>query len=525
MSETVRSYSGGKLNAGRTRPRRRHGLHGGIVLIGLMLALVGLFWMTRDSHPVAEFLPTHAAYHIAVPDVLAARTTLAQSPAWARLMDTFGLADARTKLNQDLQVPDWVLNNLVPNTCHVLGNDLNSLSDVTVVTRMSRIGCLLEKARFFFGIGSDPAGGLNLRYLEEPRMYYAVRGRVFLASLSRHNLVELLTLEPDASLAEKAGENDPLLAEQGGDIRGTVIPAKQDLISAYVRSGSFLVTFDDSSAVFKLCARLAPALEEDMSAVFSGLAPRPLAAPPDGMLSFSANLGVPLQEWPGVYGRAIEDPELAGLWQKLAAPAAPGTIAAMFSSVLAMIGPFGPGVCLSWVGVDLNEMIPVPQFVMTVDAEPDAVLQGLAALPAPPEGAKPWDPYARVDAEQKRVRLPLIGGPSLQPAGGAYGGAFLLGTSSAIVDGILGASTPAETLPQPGNIYLDVKPGPCMEAVRALLETYAEAGLLRDFVPGNVADKLQPWLQRSETIRDLTALASYENGTVSMEIRVAAATP
>ena len=52
--------------------------------------------------------------------------------------------ELRRQLASELPMPEWMLRNLLGETIYVTANDVENLSDVIVVTKMSRVGTLIE---------------------------------------------------------------------------------------------------------------------------------------------------------------------------------------------------------------------------------------------------------------------------------------------------------------------------------------------------------------------------------------------
>ncbi|HEX73040.1 MAG TPA: hypothetical protein ENN65_06965, partial [Candidatus Hydrogenedentes bacterium] len=192
MSDVLRSYAGVSLS------RRRHHKRGRrwrwILLIVALAALLAL-WITRDSHPIGALLPADQRYHLYIADPLETRMSLGQSRIWSLAPKGSVWAAIPERLLDGPDVPEWLLNNIFNGPCHVSGADLKNFADPLLLTRMSRIGCLVEKLHWAIpGVESDYAGGLRLRRIPDAGVYYAVRGRTFAVSTSRAALIRALTL-------------------------------------------------------------------------------------------------------------------------------------------------------------------------------------------------------------------------------------------------------------------------------------------------------------------------------------------
>ena len=409
MSDALRTY---EFRHRPRRRRRRRPRRGWLFVPLVLLALAGCaLWMTRDTHPVARLTPRAQGLRVVAGDVLAKRGKVAGSTVWRGLPASLGLDVVPTRLNQDLGLPQWVLNNLIGPVCHLSGNDLAEFDDVLLVTRMSRIGCLVEKLHWLApSVERDHAGGLNLRYLASARLYYAVRGRALAVSPSREALIRALTLR-----AEEAC--DPNVLADGAqafgaeDLRGAVTfgeaaPGEPDA-SALGRLGRvfsslrFAVRVDPVEAEVRCRGTLRPEWADRLEGLLADASPRELGLPPPGLVMVSADFGKPAREvWDGVLGLFEYPTAWSGRWDNWAAPAAgadsPG--AALGRFVTHVVGPAGPGIRLSWCGMDLNEMAPMPLVAGTFDATFGGIGALLGALPPPPDDAS-WVSASRTSSE------------------------------------------------------------------------------------------------------------------------------
>ncbi|HUW61134.1 MAG TPA: hypothetical protein VMZ06_09020 [Candidatus Bathyarchaeia archaeon] len=515
MSDTVRVYGGLKRGARKVRRQR----YGGKVFVAAVLIAAGwVYWTTRDTHPVQSLIPANRAYHVVARDVFAKRARLAESKIWKALPPQLGVADVPAKLSQDVGVPQWILNNVVPGACYVMGNDIKGFGDVLVVTRMTRVGTLLEKLRAFFpGIEGDYAGGLKLHKMGG--LYYGVRGRVLLLSASRPGLIEALTLLPDAALT--AGALDEMPHSLGdADIYGRFQLAEDDPLGDVIERGTFSLRIDKTAATAACQSVLRPAWREKMAALLDGVTPRTLEAPPDGLLRVSLDLGKPVAALWNCAGTVFgKQNEMDQLWAKWSAAPEEGESSISYT-VLGILGGLGPGMRASLVGVDLNEIVPAPEVVATLEADPAKLLEAFKALPAPPAGSQPWDTYLRYDETAQVVWLPLIGGPSLEPTAGVKGNALVMSSSRTVAESMLAdpATSNPPDLPKPGNVYAALKPHDCGKAAFDVAMMLAEAGLLRDYSPQTLQEKYGPWLESAAGVKEVSALAGYDSGNVMLEL-------
>ncbi|MDQ1256268.1 MAG: hypothetical protein QG656_864, partial [Candidatus Hydrogenedentes bacterium] len=450
MTETIRSLD---RHNSPIRRRRRIGGGGGTgkyyVLLLAVVAAIWLLWITRDSYGMAELVPRDQAYRVFVRDVLDRRADIAASNVWSLFPADSALAEVPALLGTDLTVPEWILNNLLPSVCQLSGDDIDSFSDVLFVTRMSRIGCIVEKVyRMSSAISSEEAGGLHLRRLDDLGVYYAVRGRILAVSPSRNTLIKALTLRDEDALDEDSLSE--AFREYGSEtLRGVIrfpeqaAPLQDESAAMLARLGqafaslSFAVQIDSLQGDVRCRGTLRPAWQERLGGLIGDAAPAPLTPPPDGLIMLSADFGKPVAEvWKGA-ARLFADPApIESLWEGWASAAtgepSAGTIVAQF--VTGLLGPAGPGIRFSWCGVDLNEMVPLPLLAGTFDADAETVKETFAALPQPPETAMPWDSFPRCDAAVMRAYLPLPGGPSLEPTAIFKDRTLLFSTSRTLAD-------------------------------------------------------------------------------------------
>ena len=515
MSDAVRVYGGMKHGARKARGRS----YGGKILVAAVVLAAGwVYWSTRDTHPVQTLIPANRAYHVVAKDVFAKRARLAESQVWNALPPQLGAADVPAKLSQDVGVPQWILNNFVPDACYVMGNDMKTFGDVLVVTRMTRVGALIEKLRgFFSAIEDDYAGGLELH--KTGGLYYGVRGRVLLVSASRPGLIEALTLLPDDALSADA--LDGMTTSLGDfDIYGRFQLAEDDPLGDVIEHGTFSLRIDKTTAAIRCQSALRAAWREKMAGLLDGVTPQTLVTPPDGVLRVSLDLGKPVETLWKCAGTAFgKQAEMDQLWAKWSAAPQDGQSSLPYTAV-GLLGGLGPGVRLSFVGVDLNEIIPAPQLVATLEADAVKVLDAFKALPAPPEGSQPWESYVRYDETAQVIRLPLIGGPSLEPTAGVKGNAVVMSSSRTIAESVLAdpATAAPPAMPKAANVYAALNPHDCGKAAFDVAMMLAEAGLLRDHSPQALQDKYGPWLESAAGVKEVSALAGYDSGNVTLEV-------
>lgn len=513
MSETVRTIGGiskGARRGGRGRLRV-------YVLLALVIGIVYAVWATRDTHPLPRLIPGDQKYWVVVNDIAEKRQKLVQSDVLDSLSHWTDTTALKAALQQEIPLPSWVINNLMGETCYFSGNDLKEFKDVLVVSRMSRVGALLERLHAFSGsVEDDPAGGLNLRKITGQSLYYAARGRALVLSPDRNVLIRSLTLRPDECANGKALAR---ALEQSGseDLQGSITFAPDDPLGAQVQAMGFALRVDDAQAKLKCRATLRPDVESRFGDLLQNVTPQTLDAPVDGLMMVSANFGKPVRDvWVGL-GQAFNLPALsAERWEawKTAPEDAPPGFANVLTSVLE---DAGPGICLTWYDTDLNELFPVPELVGVFDKGKAPIDAVFAALPATSEALAGAPQY---DAKRKRLVLPIIGGPSLNPTFVSYGSTLFVSTSSAAADEVLTQKPGGAALPEPGNFYFRMRPLPCVEAVAGAGELLVEMDALKGFTRETFSQEVQKWTEKAKGIEDISALLSVDNGEVLGELTV-----
>ena len=491
--------------------RRGMGKYAGLAL--LAIALIYGYWTTRDTCPVQRLIPADQTYYILANDLVARRDTLAESKIWRAIPANAGIPDVPRLLNQGIGVPEWIMNNLVPGACHVSGKDLRRFGDMLFVSRMTRIGCLLYRLHPFVpGIASDPAGGLCLSHAVEPNVYFAVRGRTLLASLSRNALIRALTLQPEDAIDKEAFAR---IVQEGGqaDLQGTVAFRPQDPLGGILQSVRFAVRVEPTMATLKCRASFRPEWQSWLKPLVSGLGPRDLIAAPDGMLTVSMDFGKPLRELCLTIAEAAGQREaFERLWRDWAEQPP-------FQPMADLFGSLGPGIRLSWCGVDLNAIAPVPEIVATFDAKPDDALAVFASLPPLTDDARRYEVmHPQYNSETKRACLPLVGGPSIEPTAGVFGNAVLLSSSETVAEKLLTAGPKNEKLPQHANLLLAAHPRACFEAITSVATLLAENSLLKDYTPKSFQGAAEPWLTGANALREILALVAFDQGDLTAEL-------
>jgi hypothetical protein len=519
MSEVLRTFrrkDGGQRgrHIRRLTPVRRALL----VLLGLLL--VWTLWTTRNTYRMGELIPRDQAYRVYAGNLLDNREGIARSQVWALAPKGSAADRLRTQLTADLGMPKWVVNNLVNGGCHVSGSDVSEFKDAVLVTEMTRIGCIVEKFhRVIPGIVEDFAGGLGLRAAADGKVFYAVRGRVLLVSLSRSALVHALTLTP-AEATPNAALVESMRDMSAEDVSGEIRFPEDHPIGQVLESARFAMRLSGDTVRLGFRVALRPAWREQCAGLLENVKPCELRQPPDGLLVVSANFSKPLsQVWTGI------DATLSGVvsLQDLLKNALGGlgdNAKTVMTLALPLLDQVGPGLRLCWHGIDQNEMVPMPEFAAAFDAKADALKPLLAMIPTVPVTTPPDVMKPRFDEAKGVYYLPLIGGPSMTPALGLHDHELVVSTSRDVAERLIAAPDTAENVQQPGNFYVRVRPQPTLQALLDSALQFAQFGAVRGYTPETLQKTAAPWLATAAQIDEIAALAAHENGELRVDFKL-----
>jgi hypothetical protein len=494
---------------------------GGIVTSALLVAVIVIgiwaIWTTRDTYSMAGLIPKEQKYGVFFGRFLSERHTVADSPVWTLAPEESRLAGLPELLRNDFGLPEWAINHLVYGPCYVSGRNVTQFNDVLFVTKMSRIGCLSERFHRFYGVERDHAGGLALRYIPDMGAYYAVRGRVLVVSPSRDAVIRAVTLEPAVAMPEADLERGQTEAGMA-DVYGHFTLEGEDPGGEVFETVRVVLRFEPDGMRAALTGRLAAPWEARLGGLLDGTKPAPLRAAPSGMIQVSADFGKPVKDvLRGVAQTLDMELRFDELWESwkaggFDAPPGAGPLVAMAAAET------GPGIRLSWVGNDFNEMVPMPVLAGTADA--GALGDVFAALPGLPEGARTWEAWPRYDAEGGVAFVPLPGGPSLEPAMISMDGTLAFSTSRPALLELQKQGLSTETLPEPGNLYIRIFPAPVMAAAAEAGTLLAENGLLKSYTRASFEETSETWKAMAGKIAEASGLAKHENGDVSLALRL-----
>lgn len=518
MSDTVRSFTRVTPGSYRTRKRSRSGR---LFFILFLLALIGggLAWLTRDSHPVAEFFPRGQRLGAVINNPIESRERMVASPLWDAVPDDTQFAQVPELLMRNFGMPEWVLNNIVRERVYVTANDLDSFSDIVCLSRMTRLGALFERSFRMIGwVDYDRSGGLALRHVRDEGLYYAVRGRVLVASPSREALIEALTLPTEDAIAE---EDLAALSQPGPeDVQGIYVLDVDSQLGRNFAHVGFAVRVVPEETRLDLRAvphENAPRLFRELIA---GASPQELTEPPPGMAAVSLDFGKPASDvWKAVLAAAGQSGWPSQI-DEMMTEADVTNWSYVRDLLVDLTGPNGPGVRVALAGIETDEFIPMPELAFTFDAdrEDSIALFEHASRPAP--GGESWAMWPRYETAIQRLYIPMAGGPALEPTAGIYGDGLLLATSRRVGDDLLGRAYERRAARKPGNLYVRLNPQAfveqCVEAGRLL----AEDGLLRGYTVESFEDRAARWQRAAAAVESTWGIARAENGTLTAEVHV-----
>lgn len=522
MSDVVRNFSmGGSLRKRRRDLRRRAAgrIGRGVLLLGLLVAFAAL-WMSRDNYDMGSLIPKDRSFQACVVDVMRKQEMLGASRLWELLPAGDATRAGFDRISANPPLPKWLLNNLSTGISHWSSSRPDNFDDLLVVTRMTRIGCLAEQALHFLPmIKSDNAGGLHLRHVPDASLYYAVRGRVLLASPSRRTLAHALTLD-DNEAAGHAALAEWSTAAAGADLYGRIDPAAVPELKGTFDAVQFSLWMEPASIRASVKAKVGEVWKQRFAGLLDGTTPRSLRVAPDGCVMLSADFGKPVNETLLQFAKAFGQEDKAALVLGAGALSGNTAFAPAISLLQGVLNGAKGGLRLSWTGVDVNEMMPVPILAGSVDGGAGALAALLQTPPAVPAETPAIDTVPRVDAEKKLVYLPMVGGPSMKPTFAVQNDGVLFSTSLTTATDML-AAPPAATLETKGNLYVCVRPKPAAQAIVDMGKELAEAHLMRGQTTESFLKTAQPWLDSAGRVKELSLLAACENGELRADARMA----
>ncbi len=517
MSDTPRIYTtpGGRpiRSAGRGRRRRI----GRFIGIAVVIFLAWAFWVSRDTHPIAEFVPAPRRLEAVLPHAAVARYRVAASHVWDGVPQSL-VASAPEAIADKRGLPDWIIGNLIGGTAIVVADDVAAWSDAVFIARMTRAGCIIERAmRFRPASRGEYAGGLHLRYWEPGKLHYAVRGRTLLASPSRDALVDALTLTPERRVPEKSVA--AALSDTGSeDARGTWTLPTDSGAGRVFQEIRFAARVDENEATVKFRAKFRPEVAEALAPQWRDVKPTALSAAFDGPLAISANLGGTVEETWRALSEVVDLPWLTPeQWQAWRRENGGQSASALLTGI---VGPMGPGVRLTWQGIDLEEMSPVPVFVGSISGRREAAAALLDSLPKP-DAPRVADARVTFDRESGRLEAPLMSGPAMTPLGQWDGDALYFGTSASIAPEFIESGREhTRPIDKPANVYMRMDPAACVQMLVRAGRDLAASGLLRDQTRESFEKDAAEWTERAAALEFVEGSAVITHEQIEVDLHV-----
>ncbi len=295
MSETLRVYS--EINH---RRRKRRGSFIKFLVQFFLLIIILLIgwwlWLSRDLYPAEKFIPTSPKFQVFSPRLMQNHNILAQSPLWTLVEPSSPVYEVKKLLLDQKKIPLWVFKHLIYDFFYFSANDLKTFKDYLLIVRLSRIGCMLEE---LFSLSSmvetDWAGGLNLKYLPQQKVYYARKGRILLLSPNRETLIQSIT-KKEADLSVYVLKTELSENQEHYLAWGTIKPPGKDL-QVFIPQISFYLALTPTQLGIKCETEINPDTETLWSILLAEIVSGPLQEPPDTLLSCSIDTGVPLKTW------------------------------------------------------------------------------------------------------------------------------------------------------------------------------------------------------------------------------------
>jgi hypothetical protein len=522
MSEEVlRFYQrGGRGGRGLRLGRKRRPVLRYIVLTLIAVVPASAFWFTRDTTAMGRLIPRDQQYALLFPDLIEGRKVIARSALWQALPPGVEAANMQQMLQEDFGLPEWLINNVAVGPVHVSGTDLEGFGDALIVTRMTRLGTLLQHlGRWTDAMELDPAGGLDLRRLKDAGLWLAVRGRVMLASRDRNALIRALVLTEEEALGEAAMEQT-LETAAGEMLQARVRAEALPWASEHVSAAGLQCWLNDEAARAVLTCRLSDTAKGQWAPLLAKATPRALRPAPPGPLRISADLGLPAaQAWAAIASMfGVEGFDAAAAIEGLveesvrpvAGPALRGAVEGLRS-----------GWSISYRGINQMAFAPMPRFAGLFSADA-AMLRALTKdFPPLPDGIPAWQSIPRLSADGRYVEMPLFGGDDLHPVLAPQGGRLLVATAKDDALELLSAAPPAAATEVKGNILVEVESAPLVQDALNTGLQLAELRLVRGHTPESLGAWFAPWQAAAERVTSATLVVSHEDGTVTLDLRLA----
>lgn len=291
----MRVYSG----FGTRKQRHKRGFFKFLLklfILSIILFFVWFAWSTRDIYPVEQFVPTTPAFQVFSPQLMRNYQTLIESPLWELAEPSSMVLEVKKLLSDQQRVPLWIIKHLIYDFFYFSVNDLKTFEDALLIVRLSRIGCVIERLYSWTQpIEIDWAGGLNLRYLPEQKLYYARKGRVLLLSPNRETLVRSITQKGDKKTETVLAVE--LMKNQEKHLAWGTLTHQQEDFQGFFSQVRFYISLTRNQLGLKCETQINPDMETPWTILLTEVVSSPLQEPVDTLFSCSVNTGVPIKTW------------------------------------------------------------------------------------------------------------------------------------------------------------------------------------------------------------------------------------
>ncbi|HOQ89481.1 MAG TPA: hypothetical protein PLX03_05025, partial [Candidatus Hydrogenedentes bacterium] len=330
-----------------------------------------------------------------------------------------------------------------------------------------------------------------------------------LASPSRQMLIRALTLTREQAVGDGTLESWRAQAE-GADLYGGIEGSALKRMGMPLDSISGAVRFEPGHVSARLAVVPDAEWRERLKPFFSRGQNASLKEPPEGCAAISLNLGEPPLKFLQTIRELVPQAAMIPEWLTADTPEMPEDPSEAFFRRFArmLLSETGTSFWLAWLGMDVNEMIPLPIVAGLADQGAEALARMAEEVPGiksevsedPP--MIEWTPRA---ADDGAVYIRLLAGPTLSlcavPAGDksiAFGGSL---TAARVLAG-KEKSSPASSAGN-GILMVRVNPGSCLEAVSAAARELAAFGWLKDMPPERLDQTLSVWHAQVGSLREI----------------------
>lgn len=497
---------------------------GFILLILLVAGGTWFFWPSPQRGEMDSFIPADHGLEIYVHDPATRRSDLKKNPLLETIPEETALGAYLNLLTQDLPVPGWLLNNLSSGLFHISMEDSHHQDDILIITRMTRIGLLTERLVSLSGkVTKERAGGLSLKKIKDPELFYSVRNKYLLISPSRDILIRSLTLPGQEAIAQnkfREGQHRALEADLFCRLSGEIFSPAPDLFSEL----TVALRLNQAVPRVSLQGSFTEASQHKYGALLQqSLVDNALATPMNGIASLSLNLGQPLPLWCEQLAQIEGKQELWEHWFSSPEPLSEETSAMETLNFLlkTLFQSSGERMRLAWFGLDEKEVLPAPLLAGTLEARTDALHGAYDLVPPAPLSEDMIDFYPHIDREQLFASLPFLGGNNMTPSMTFYSDGVLLGSSEGLVRDLIQWEGISGAMSKKANLYAHLRPAQAWEAVIPSLCELADAGLLRGHTEASFMLWAQSWQEQIAPLQEIALLGAILKKGIHLEAKIA----